>query len=108
DGGEVAERPRELLSDADGAVAVVPAEQLVTAVAAKRHLHVLARLARQIVRGQRGGVPEGFAEDRRQLRQVLRRVGTHLELVVDRPYMLRYGRGVCALVVARVAEADRE
>ena len=55
-GQRIAQHTRQsadALRNSHRAVAVVPAEELITAITGERDLHVLAGFARKIVRGQR-------------------------------------------------------
>ena len=102
-GGESRDAPGERV----GAIALVPAEGLVAAVADERDLHVPARRLADEQRRQRRLVAErlveGLGDPLEQLRPRI-----DLELLVRRPEPLRDGPGVRPLVVAAVRETDRE
>ena len=91
-----------------GDVGVVPAEELVAALARERDLDVLGGEARDEVGRQRGRVGEGLVEGRSQRRQKQRRVRPHHELAMARAVQARHGAGSGELVERLLGEADRE
>ena len=98
-------QPSPLVVDS---IALVAGQDLVSAVAGEHDLDVLARQARHEIRRDGGGVGERLVEAGQQLVEDLQVAGLHQELVVRRPAPLRDLAGVGKLVVAILAEPDRE
>ena len=95
---------RQLVGD----VALVAGERLVSAVAGQRDGDVSSRRLAHEVERQRGVVSERLVECLGEPRQRAGHVLLEHDLLVLRGVALGDGAGVAALVVALVAEADRE
>ena len=87
----------------------VAGQQLIGAVAAKRHLDLVPRKAAQQVRGQDRRIAERLIEPDGHLGQELVNLG-HREgpLVVVGAEMIRHQSGLLALIKVRLLEPDRE
>src|SRR3954469_14810946 len=84
------------------AVAVIPAKQLVTAVAAQCDFDVPSSSAGEGMCGQSRRVGERLPEDADQLGQVVNRIRSHAEFMVFSTQVLRNAGGVLSFIVSRV------
>src|SRR2546421_8011204 len=96
--------------DAISAVALIPTEDLVTAVSGQEHPHAgLPRQTRAEIHGERGIVAEGLIVCRYEIRQALQSLIGRDDLgIVSDVKMARGQLGVVELVVAGLLEADGE
>ena len=104
---EACER-RHPVGEEVGGVRVVAAEELVSALARERDLHVLGRELRHEVRRQCRRVGERLVEGLGERRQQLDRIGANEQLVMVRRVPLGDAPRVRPLVEAALFEADRE
>src|SRR5690349_2284365 len=88
DGAKRERQTPKRFAELKGAVAIVSAEKLISAIATQGDFHVLARLARKIMRRQGGRIAKWLAKNARQLRQILGGVEIDDEILVRRPQVL--------------------